>query len=175
KNTLEAMRDKSYHAPHKDFLNCLYRQAIRRFTQQDADELFHIILNLSQKQIPDAALEVKLVSLPPILCVHLKRFRNDDGFTKKLYDKVTFPETFSTAIFAAGQSENADCLKADEHYSLYAVVVHMGSTMSGHYTAFISSNQDWYYADDSCVQPVRNSDKTAYLLLYRKKSWNSSG
>ncbi|XP_016370287.1 ubl carboxyl-terminal hydrolase 18-like [Sinocyclocheilus rhinocerous] len=264
KNTLEAMRDKSYPAPHKDFLNCLYHQAIQRFTQQDADEIFHIILNLSQKQIPDAALaqeicslyeikvetqvgclnckfiqrmpnslfslplaicerenslescinsffqlqkladsekvycdncekkqpssyEVKLVSLPPILCVHLKRFRNYDGFTKKLYDKVTFPETFSTAIFAAGQSENADCLKA-EHYSLYAVVVHMGSTMSGHYTAFISSNQDWYYADDSCVQPStwenvqdtyggyrRHYGETAYLLLYRKKSWNSSG
>ncbi|KTG36634.1 hypothetical protein cypCar_00009807 [Cyprinus carpio] len=235
KNTLEAMRDKSYPAPHKDFLNCLYRQAIQRFTQQDADEIFHIILSLSKKQIADAALAqeisslyeikvetqescinsffqpqmltdsevvycdkcekkqpstyvVKLVSLPPILCVHLKRFRNDEGFTRKLYDKVTFPETFSTAIFAAGQSENADCLKANEDYSLYAVVVHMGTIMSGHYTAFISSNQGWYYADDSCVQPSTWTDvqgtyggyrqhygETAYLLLYRKNCRNSSG
>uniref|UniRef100_A0A8C2CUL2 Ubiquitin specific peptidase 18 n=1 Tax=Cyprinus carpio TaxID=7962 RepID=A0A8C2CUL2_CYPCA len=265
KNTLEAMRDKSYPAPHKDFLNCLYRQAIQRFTQQDADEIFHIILSLSKKQIADAALAqeisslyeikvetqvgclnckfiqrmpnslfslplaickrenslescinsffqpqmltdsevvycdkcekkqpstyvVKLVSLPPILCVHLKRFRNDEGFTRKLYEKVTFPETFSTAIFAAGQSENADCLKANEDYSLYAVVVHMGTITSGHYTAFISSNQGWYYADDSCVQPSTWTDvqgtyggyhqryrETAYLLLYRKNCRNSSG
>uniref|UniRef100_A0A671SV36 Ubl carboxyl-terminal hydrolase 18-like n=1 Tax=Sinocyclocheilus anshuiensis TaxID=1608454 RepID=A0A671SV36_9TELE len=252
RNALEAMRDKSHPAPHINFLNCLYHQAIRPSTQQDADEIFHIVLNLSQKQMPDTAVaqeirslyeikvetqvvcskckfihrapsslfslplaicerentlescinsffklqklpdsekfycdrcdekqpcthEVKLASLPPILCVHLKRFRNNDGFTRKLSNKVTFLETFSTGIFAAGQSENADCLKADECYSLYAVVVHIGTAMFGHYTAFIRSNQDemWFYADDSRVQPVR--DNTAYFLLYRKKSWNSSG
>lgn len=258
RNTLEAMKDKSHPAPHKDFLNCLYRQAIRRSTQQDADEIFHIILNLSQNQMPDVAVaqeirslyeikvetqvmcskckflhrapsslfslplairerentlescidsffklqtlpdsekvycdqceekqpsthEVKLVSLPQILCVHLKRFRNDDGYTRKIFNKVTFLETFSTDIFAAGKSENAD-----EYYSLYAVVVHIGTAMFGHYTAFISSNQDqWCYADDSCVRPstwaeVQNTYggsrwDTAYLLLYRKKSRNSSG
>ncbi|KTG37282.1 hypothetical protein cypCar_00011259 [Cyprinus carpio] len=196
RNALEFMRDKSHPAPHEDFLKCLYHQAIRPFTQHDADEIFHLILNLSQEQMSDAAVaqeirslyeikegcinsflqlqklrdsekfncercdekqpsthEVKLVSLPPILCVHLKRFRNN-GFTRKLFNKVTFPETFSNDIFAAGQSENADGLKADECYSLYAVVVHIGPAMFGHYTAFIRPNQDrWYYADDSCVQP----------------------
>ncbi|XP_026078821.1 ubl carboxyl-terminal hydrolase 18-like isoform X2 [Carassius auratus] len=265
RKALEAMRDISHSAPHKDFLNCLYRQAIRPSTQQDADEIFHIILNLSQKQMPDAAVaqeirslyeikvetqvvcskcefihrapsslfslplaiwerentlkgcinsffklqklpdsekfycdrcdekqpsthEMKLVSLPPILCVHLKRFRNDDGFTRKLFSEVTFPETFSTEIFAAAQSENADGLKADEWYSLYAVVVHIGTAMFGHYTAFIHSDQEWYYADDSCVRQstwaeVRETygeshrygqRRTAYLLLYRKKSRNST-
>ncbi|XP_026065224.1 ubl carboxyl-terminal hydrolase 18-like isoform X1 [Carassius auratus] len=261
KNILEAMRGKSYPAPYKDFLNCLYRQAIQRWTEQDADEIFHIILSLSQKQIADAVLaqeisslfeikvetqvgclnckfiqrmpnslfslplaicerenslencinsffqlqklvdsekvycdkcekrqpstyESKLVSLPPILCVHLKRFRNDDGLPRKLYNKVAFPETFSTGIFSAGKSE-ADCLSSDEHYSLYAVVVHKGTTVSGHYTAFIRPNQEkmWYYADDSCVRPSTWADvqgtyggyrqrygETAYLLLYRKKS-----
>ncbi|XP_058629881.1 ubl carboxyl-terminal hydrolase 18 isoform X2 [Onychostoma macrolepis] len=265
RNTLEAMRDKSHPAPHKDFLNCLYRQAIRPSTQQDADEIFHIILNLSQKQMPDAVAqeirslyeikvetqvvcskckfihrapsslfslplaicerentlescinsffkqqklpdsekfycdrcdekqpsthEVNLVSLPPILCVHLKRFRNNDGFTRKLSNKVTFLETFGSDIFTAGKSENADCLKADEYYSLYAVIVHIGTAMFGHYTAFIRPNQDqmWYYADDSCVRPSTWADvqdtyggsrqygDTAYLLLYRKKSRNLSG
>ncbi len=53
--------------------------------------------------------EVKLVSLPQILCVHLKRFRNDDGYTRKIFNKVTFLEKFSTDIFAAGKSENV-CL-----------------------------------------------------------------
>ncbi|XP_042578642.1 ubl carboxyl-terminal hydrolase 18 isoform X2 [Cyprinus carpio] len=262
RNALEFMRDKSHPAPHEDFLKCLYHQAIRPFTQHDADEIFHLILNLSQEQMSDAAVaqeirslyeikvetqvvcskckfihrapsslfslplaicegentlegcinsffqlqklrdsekfncercdekqpstnEVKLVSLPPILCVHLKRFRNN-GFTRKLFNKVTFPETFSNDIFAAGQSENADGLKADECYSLYAVVVHIGPAMFGHYTAFIRPNQDrWYYADDSCVQPSTWAKvqgtyggayrDTAYLLLYRKKSLNSSG
>ncbi|XP_051745978.1 ubl carboxyl-terminal hydrolase 18 isoform X2 [Ctenopharyngodon idella] len=265
KNTLLAMRDVSHPDPHVDFLDSLYRHTIRRYTQQDADEIFHIILNLIQKQMPDRCLaqeirslyeikvetqvkcshcasvqrmptslfslplaiceggntlescinsffqlqnlvdgeewfcdqcekkqpsthELKLVSLPPILCVHLKRFRNDRGFTRKLNSKVTFLETFSTDVFAAGQSENVanDSPRAGEHYSLYAVIVHIGSAMSGHYTAYIRPFQDqaWYYADDNHVQPVTWSDvqqytykgsSTAYLLLYRKKSWNSSG
>lgn len=37
---------------------------------------------------------VKLLSLPPILCIHLKRYRNFRGSTMKLDCKVTFPETF---------------------------------------------------------------------------------
>lgn len=33
--------------------------------------------------------------------------------------------------------------------------------MFGHYTAYIRPTQDqaWYYADDSCVQPVRDRDR----------------
>ncbi|XP_077090886.1 ubl carboxyl-terminal hydrolase 18 [Siphateles boraxobius] len=263
KNALLAMRDKSLPAPHRDFLDSLYCHAIRRGTQQDADEIFHIILDLIQKQMPDPCLAqeirslyeikvetqvqcsqcsfiqrepnslfslplaigergntlescinsyfqlqklvngeehhcnqceqkqpsthgLKLISLPLILCVHLKRFRNDRGFTKKLYSKVTFPENFTTGIFAAGQSENVakESPRADEHYSLYAVIVHIGSAMFGHYTAYIRPAQDsWYYADDCSVRPATwtevqetfKGDATAYLLLYRKKSCNSSG
>ncbi|XP_056089435.1 ubl carboxyl-terminal hydrolase 18, partial [Rhinichthys klamathensis goyatoka] len=265
KNALLAMRDKSHPAPHRDFLDSLYCHAIRRGTQQDADEIFHIILNLIQKQISDLDLAqeirslyeikvetqvqcsqcsfiqrepnslfslplaisergntlescinsffqpqklvngeehhcnrceqkqpstygLKLVSLPLILCVHLKRFRNDCGFTRKLYSKVIFPDNLNTGIFAVGQSENVanDSHRADEHYSLYAVIVHIGSAMFGHYTAYIrpaQEDQTWYYADDSCVRPAKWADvrdtyeggNTAYLLLYRKKSCNSSG
>lgn len=264
KNALLAMRDTSHPAPHRDFLDSLDSHAIRRGTQLDADEIFHIILDLIQKQMPDLCLAqeirslyeikvetqvqcsqcsfiqrqpnslfslplairergntlescinsyfqlqnlvngeehhcnqceqkqpsthgLKLVSLPLILCVHLKRFRNDRYFTRKLDSKVTFPENFKTDIFAAGQSEKVanDSPRADEHYSLYAVIVHIGSAWSGHYTAYIRPAQDqtWYYADDSCVQPATWADvqdtykgnDTAYLLLYRKKSCNSSG
>lgn len=263
KNALIAMRDSSHPAPHRDLLDSLFRHTIRRSSQQDADEIFHIILNLIQKQMPDLCLaqeirslyEIKvetqvkcshctfiqrvpsslfslplaifeggntlescinfyfqlqnlvdgeenycsqcekkqpsthgqkLVSLPPIMCVHLKRFRNDRGYTRKLFSKVTFPETFNTSVFAAAQSDVAnDALRADEHYSLYAVIVHIGFPMSGHYTAYVRPAQDqkWYYADDHCVQPATwadvqdtyKGDNTAYLLLYRKKSWNSSG
>ncbi|KAK7129843.1 hypothetical protein R3I93_019478 [Phoxinus phoxinus] len=264
KKALLAMRDKSHPAPHRDFLDSLYCHAIRRGTQQDADEIFHIILNLIQKQLPDLSLAqeirnlyeikvetqvqcsqclfiqrepnslfslplaihergntlescinsyfqlqklvngeehhcnqceqkqpsthgLKLVSLPLILCVHLKRFRNDGAFTRKLHSKVTFPDNFNSGIFAAGQSENVanESPRADEDYSLYAVIVHIGSAMFGHYTAYIRPTQDqaWYYADDRCVQPATWADvqytykgnETAYLLLYRKKSCNSSG
>ncbi|XP_051974936.1 ubl carboxyl-terminal hydrolase 18 [Xyrauchen texanus] len=265
KNALCAMRDTSNPASHKNLLDCLYSHNIHRFTQQDADEIFHIILNLSQKQMLDQDLaqeirslydirmetqlmcseckyvqrvpssyfslplaifegvntlerciqsffqrqnlldgdmcycdscgqkqpsthELKLVSLPRILCVHLKRFRNVGGLTWKLFSRVTFPETLNMGIFAAeGQSENvvSGSPQADEHYRLYAVIVHIGYAMSGHYIAYIRSTQDqtWYYADDRTVQPVSWSivqssyegTETAYLLLYRKMSRNASG
>ncbi|KAJ0057065.1 hypothetical protein NL108_000912, partial [Boleophthalmus pectinirostris] len=35
---------------------------------------------------------VRLLSLPPILCIQLKRYRNHGGFTRKLSYEVTFPE-----------------------------------------------------------------------------------
>ncbi|XP_067283380.1 ubl carboxyl-terminal hydrolase 18 [Pseudorasbora parva] len=264
KNALLAMRDSSHPAPHKDLLKSLYHHTICRRTQQDADEIFHTILNLTQKQMPDLSLaqeirslyEIKvetqvkcshctfiqrctsslfslplaiceggntlescinsyfqlqnlvdgeenhcsqcekkqpsthaqkLVSLPPIMCVHLKRFRIERGYTRKLFNKVTFPETFNTSVFATAQSENVvnDAPGADEHYSLYAVIVHIGYPMFGHYTAYVRPIEDqaWYYANDSYVQPATwadvqdtyEGDNTAYLLLYRKKTLNSSG
>ncbi|XP_051544201.1 ubl carboxyl-terminal hydrolase 18-like isoform X2 [Myxocyprinus asiaticus] len=265
KNTLCAMRNTSNPEPHRYFLDCLYSHTIRRFTQQDADEIFHIILNLSQNQMPDQDLaqeirnlydirmetqvmcsectyvqrvpsssfslplaifegvntlesciqsffqrqnlldgdkcycdrcgqkqpsthELRLVSLPQILCVHLKRFRNVGGLTRKLYSRVTFHETLNMGIFAAeGQSENvvSGSPQADENYRLYAVIVHIGFAMSGHYTAYIRPTQDltWYYADDSTVHPVSwanvqntyEGSETAYMLLYRKMSRNAPG
>lgn len=41
-------------------------------------------------------------------------------------------------------------------YTLYAVVVHSGYAMCGHYTAYVRHrvNQCWYYADDSRVKQV---------------------
>ncbi|XP_063762091.1 ubl carboxyl-terminal hydrolase 18 isoform X2 [Eleginops maclovinus] len=36
---------------------------------------------------------IKLLSLPCILSVHLKRFRNSNGYTRKLDCRITFPET----------------------------------------------------------------------------------
>lgn len=39
----------------------------------------------------------KLLSLPRILCMHLKRFRNSSYGTRKLECTVTFPETFNVS------------------------------------------------------------------------------
>uniref|UniRef100_A0A8C8DE17 Ubiquitin specific peptidase 18 n=1 Tax=Oryzias sinensis TaxID=183150 RepID=A0A8C8DE17_9TELE len=93
---------------------------------------------------------VKLRSLPRILCIHLKRFRNTRGLLQKLHSRVTFPEI---CVFL---TQN-DC-----KFSLYAVVVHYGTAMFGHYTAYVRHRRSgsWYHADDSCVQPVRHSGRS---------------
>ncbi|KAF6731210.1 Ubl carboxyl-terminal hydrolase 18 [Oryzias melastigma] len=122
---------------------------------------------------------VKLRSLPPILCIHLKRFRNTRGFLQKLHCRVTFPEHLNLAEILT-EAFSTDFAEAECTFSLYAVVVHSGSAMSGHYTAYVREQRSmcWYHADDSYVQPVswedvqmtygERSRETAYMLMYRR-------
>lgn len=129
----------------------------------------------------------KLCSLPKILCIHLKRFRSENGLTKKLHCKVTFPKTLNFTSNLQQDQLSESFKKGDSTYSLYAVVVHSGFAYCGHYTAFIKSprGQEWYYADDSSVHQAtwddiqstfggqtsyRTFSGTAYMLLYRRQS-----
>ncbi|XP_024913662.1 LOW QUALITY PROTEIN: ubl carboxyl-terminal hydrolase 18 [Cynoglossus semilaevis] len=123
---------------------------------------------------------VKFLALPRILCVHLKRFRSGQRYTRKLDCTVTFPESFDfSEIAREGFSKEFTQTKCK--YTLYAVVVHSGSAMCGHYTAYVRHkvNQQWYYADDSHVQQASWEDvqgtngsaaysNTAYMLMYRR-------
>uniref|UniRef100_A0A1A8F5X2 Ubiquitin specific peptidase 18 n=1 Tax=Nothobranchius korthausae TaxID=1143690 RepID=A0A1A8F5X2_9TELE len=125
------------------------------------------------------SLGLKLNSLPQILCIQLKRFRNRRGSTQKLDCRVTFPENvdFSEILIEAFSSSFS---QKECKYTLYAVVVHCGCAAFGHYTAFVRHkvNQQWYYADDSHVQQVswrevqtaygRLDRGTAYMLMYRR-------
>ncbi|KAJ3537173.1 hypothetical protein NM688_g6727 [Phlebia brevispora] len=94
---------------------------------------------------------------PPVLVIHLKRFQQiskanpyamafSSGF-KKLDDYVSFPEYLDLAPFLAPRKEDFGLgkkgKKAKEHesdgrcmYRLYAVVVHIGNMLGGHYIAY---------------------------------------
>ncbi|KAK0204188.1 hypothetical protein DFS33DRAFT_1475633 [Desarmillaria ectypa] len=90
---------------------------------------------------------------PPVLVVHLKRFQQiskmtmisfSNGF-KKLEDYVTFPEILDLTPFLAPKKEDffeqggtKSHTKEVERclYRLYAVVVHIGSMLGGHYVAY---------------------------------------
>ncbi|CAN9508406.1 unnamed protein product [Ophioblennius macclurei] len=122
---------------------------------------------------------IRLLSLPPVLCVQLKRFRNVHGDLRKLYGELTFPE-FLDLWEVARDVLPAHFTQDECRYVLYAVVVHSGMTSCGHYTAFVRHPGDssWYYADDSSVLNAswedvqttyggRNS-LTAYMLMYRR-------
>ncbi|KAM9327835.1 ubl carboxyl-terminal hydrolase 18 isoform 2-T2 [Pholidichthys leucotaenia] len=124
---------------------------------------------------------VKLLSLPHILCINLKRFRNIHGFTRKLECMVTFPEILDLSE-TLREAFSSDFAQNTCRYTLYAVVVHSGSSVCGHYTAYVrhSTNRLWYYANDSHVQKVSWEDvqttygggyrHTAYMLMYRRDS-----
>ncbi|XP_056223650.1 ubl carboxyl-terminal hydrolase 18 isoform X1 [Seriola aureovittata] len=122
---------------------------------------------------------LKLLSLPRILCVHLKRFRNSRGFTRKLNCRVAFPETFDFSEIVK-ERFSPDFAQNECTYTLYAVVVHSGSAVCGHYTAYVRDrvNQRWHYADDSHIERAswqdvqrtfgEDSRCTAYMLMYRR-------
>lgn len=126
---------------------------------------------------------LKLIHLPPVVCVHLKRFRSDDGYTKKLHCKVSFPQALDFKMILKAQHVSEKFPKQEQNewqYKLYAVIVHHGSAVSGHYTAYITHDGDtWYHANDSYVSKRTWADvegtfgghwgcDTAYMLLYRR-------
>lgn len=122
---------------------------------------------------------VRLLSLPPILCIQLKRFRINNGFIQKLDYRVTFPETFDFSK-TVNTALSTDFVQNDCQYTLYAVVVHSGSAVFGHYTAYVRQRESWswYHADDSRVNQVSWDEvqssyggryrHTAYMLMYRR-------
>ncbi|XP_028810808.1 ubl carboxyl-terminal hydrolase 18 [Denticeps clupeoides] len=124
------------------------------------------------------------VSLPQILTIHLKRFRNVRGFTEKLHGTVSFPPTL----------DFTDVLQMSDQvpwqYELYAVVAHAGTATFGHYTTYIryGESQAWCHVDDMHVRRVQWEDvkstfgghrcrfmcATAYMLLYRRRGVSST-
>ncbi|XP_062850756.1 ubl carboxyl-terminal hydrolase 18 [Trichomycterus rosablanca] len=255
KKAFEAMSRKQQSNPHLGLLNCLHRYNIHRYTQHDADEVFHAILTLIQEQVADPDLAAKIKSLykitvegqikcsvcenihkvptffvslplhipehqntlencfssffrfqdlepgeaiycdtceqktqsaqgfkldvlPSLLCIQLKRFRNRRGFIEKLNTKICFPEILKIADVLAKENCSAEVLHGS--YRLYGVIVHHGTALFGHYSAFIYSTDKWYYVDDSFVQWVNwefiqksyggIQGDTAYMLFYRKCS-----
>ncbi|OSD02684.1 cysteine proteinase [Trametes coccinea BRFM310] len=105
---------------------------------------------------------------PPILVIHLKRFQQmakvhtislSGGF-KKLDDFVAFPEYLDLAPFLAPKREDFTHEKDERHkgkrkrekcmYRLYAVVVHIGNMLGGHYVAYTALPQ-------SSSQPAQQS------------------
>ncbi|KAJ7126403.1 hypothetical protein C8R43DRAFT_705879 [Mycena crocata] len=94
---------------------------------------------------------------PPVLVIHLKRFQQvsktmisfSNGF-KKLDDYVTFPETLDLTPFLAPKKEDFGLKKGTVRvkgkrpaaekcmYRLYAVVVHIGNMLGGHYISYVA-------------------------------------
>ncbi|KAI0360395.1 cysteine proteinase [Trametes cingulata] len=113
---------------------------------------------------------------PPILVIHLKRFQQmakvhtislSGGF-KKLDDFVAFPEYLDLAPFLAPKREDFAQDKPDKGkrkqekcmYRLYAVVVHIGNMLGGHYVAYTALPQN--PAPPST--PATETDKPASTL-----------
>ena len=113
----------------------------------------------------------RVLALPEMLCVHLKRFRHDLSYSSKISSPVIFPMTG----LDMRQYLHKDCKSKVSTYDLSAVICHHGTVGSGHYICYAkhSPTDKWYEYDDQIVtqvsaETVQNCE--AYVLFYQKSN-----
>jgi ubiquitin carboxyl-terminal hydrolase 12/46 len=121
---------------------------------------------------------------PPVLVLHLKRFKFVDRYNchKKLTSHVAFP--FDLRLSVGGGAGSC-------RYSLLAVVVHRGSgPNSGHYFSYVRSESNWLLFNDEHIDLVDRATiqaafgrsretvgatcSTAYILVYEQVAHRQS-
>ncbi|KAG9277378.1 ubiquitin carboxyl-terminal hydrolase 43 [Astyanax mexicanus] len=138
------------------------------------------------KQLQQGMLKLSLWTLPDILILHLKRFRQVADRRNKLSTLIRFPQNgLDMAPHVAKRSQSsrnpAPCPPTWTHgdsdflYDLYAVCNHHGGMHGGHYTAYCRNSVDgqWYSYDDSSVDLVPDEElctRGAYILFYQRRN-----
>ena len=111
----------------------------------------------------------RVLALPEMLCVHLKRFRHDLSYSSK----ISSPVIFTLTGLDMRQYLHKDCKSKVSTYDLSAVICHHGTVGSGHYICYAkhAPTDKWYEYDDTTVthvsaETVQNCE--AYVLFYQK-------
>mmetsp|Transcript_3026 Transcript_3026/g.5499 ORF Transcript_3026/g.5499 Transcript_3026/m.5499 type:complete len:549 (-) Transcript_3026:1117-2763(-) len=127
----------------------------------------------------DATKKLDIWMLPPILIVHLKRFKyTESGQRAKMDTPVVYPIQ-QWDLSRSIQGKKGDHPRRGMMYDLYAVSNHLGGMGSGHYTAFGLNRFDdkWYQFNDSACTKLSvgnhpSSDlghnASAYCLFYNR-------
>lgn len=142
---------------------------------QDCLKLFHKEERLTDgnrfycrhcKTHRDAIKRMQIWKLPPILLVHLKRFKYEGRWREKLQTLVDFPlDNLDLSQYVIGPKNNL------KKYNLYAVSNHYGGMDGGHYTAYCKNpmKQRWFKFDDHEVSEISSStvrSPAAYIFFY---------
>lgn len=96
---------------------------------------------------------------PPILILHLKRWR---GNLSKKNIKIDTPLEIDLQQFTVFHDK---C-----NYELFGIINHEGNIQSGHYYSYIKKN-DWYSVNDHFIQSITTDQlihESNYCLFYRK-------
>ncbi|PFX26507.1 Ubiquitin carboxyl-terminal hydrolase 20 [Stylophora pistillata] len=118
----------------------------------------------------------KVMRLPEVLCIHLKRFKHEMYFSSKINHFISFPLTgLDMKPFLVKDFHKQDPTQKCTTYDLVAIITHHGNVGAGHYVTFAKNyiNGKWYEFNDSWVSEVSDSfvaDVEAYVLFYRKSS-----
>uniref|UniRef100_T1J896 Ubiquitin carboxyl-terminal hydrolase n=1 Tax=Strigamia maritima TaxID=126957 RepID=T1J896_STRMM len=157
----------------------------------------------SCKQLRQGVKRLGLWTVPDILVIHMKRFRQTSTQRIKLNTLVEFPtvgldmsshivgRNFNNNLHTNGYStlsywspwrrHRSRYVRNDDNlYDLYAVCNHHGNMQGGHYTAYCKNPTDgnWYSFDDTKVEQLQNEADVvsphAYILFYQKSTLTHS-
>jgi ubiquitin C-terminal hydrolase len=143
-------------------------------------------LEMKCEKCPNNYMKMKMEiwKTPDILILSFKRFTYSSGIIEKINSLVNFPFSdfeISQFVKSAESSKSTFSTAAGQNlYELYAVVLHSGSVLSGHYTSLIKISSSWILFDDDCVLELKDSPdnsnllSSSYLLMYRRKHFSSS-
>ena len=130
--------------------------------------------------------QLQVWKLPPILIIHLKRFRFNGKNLTKINKLVTFPlddlHIANAASVAQESMSETERQLVHSHYRLFAVLDHFGTLTSGHYVSYatamnpeatgVHGDTAWYEFNDSTCREVPTGKvvtKAAYVLFYASK------
>lgn len=120
----------------------------------------------------EATKRIKIWEAPPILIIHLKRFKmSKTNIMSKITTKVTFPITdFNIKNYMSPLHKLTETT-----YNLCAMSEHKGTYHQGHYKAFCKNgiNNRWYEFNDSHIHHIPQDkldselvNNNAYILFY---------
>jgi len=109
---------------------------------------------------------LKRDGLPPLLQLHLKRFKYDweTGETSKINDCCTFPLELDLSEIMVDGVDEGDEMGDEAIYDLQSIVIHKGEYGSGHYYSYVRPDirqNKWFRFDDEFVTSVDYSDVVA--------------
>ncbi|KAL7432545.1 hypothetical protein ACHAXH_007010 [Discostella pseudostelligera] len=133
------------------------------------------------QQLVNASKKIDLFMLPPILIIHLKRFKfNPTSYRwTKIDQSVSYPvnDWDLSEVMKKKRGNSTTNNRIDPMYDLYAISHHEGDVGYGHYTAQTKNRFDgeWYTFNDSqCHRKVVNhkqdyeASSSAYCLFYNR-------
>ena len=155
---------------NKNFSNGLFNlsDCLKLFCEEELLNLDNSwYCNKCQKH-RSAKKQIRLYKLPIYLIIHLKKFKNNNGFFSSSNEKkdayIKYPiNNLDLSQYIEVNQEN----KAK--YDLYAVIQHHGEINRGHFTSICKINDKWYLFNDDKYFLINNPiNKDAYLLFYKK-------
>ena len=146
---------------------------VENFSSLEKSLLFYIKDNQEIECDSSNTIIIKnaFLTLPKIMKIHLKRFSFGKNETKtpcKVNSYFTFPMELDMNKYMYSRNENNQF----NIYELFGVIVHNGTSFSGHYYAFFRTTEknQWYKFNDSLV--VKASEKDAIYDNFGGQSEN---